>query len=84
MKRIVLAIAFVVALGFVSNAQYNDHFFMEWEDVNNGIEYSREGGGPGFPGGHGGGDTPVPLGSGLTILAMLGAGYAVARRKREE
>ena len=82
MKKIVLAIVLVMAFGFATNAQYNDHFFMEWEDVSNGIDFSREGGGPGFPGGHGGGDTPVPLGSGLTVLAMLGAGYAAAKRNK--
>lgn len=87
MKKIVLAIVLVMALGFATNAQFNsDNFFMEWEDVNNGIDYNnRDGDIPGFPGNHGGGgDTPAPLGSGLIILSALGAGYAVARRKREE
>ena len=89
MKKIILALALVMALGLGSNAQ-RDGFFMSWDDVSNGLDkyddfdngLNRGDGGPGFPG-HGGGDTPAPLGSGLLILTTLGAGYAVARRKRD-
>ena len=30
------------------------------------------------------GGQPAPLGSGIALLAALGAGYAVAKRRREE
>ena len=30
------------------------------------------------------GDQPAPLGSGIALLAALGAGYVVAKRRREE
>ena len=89
MKKIFLTIAIVLMVSFSANAQ-RDGFFMSWDDVSNGLDQYNDfdnglyrGGGPGFPG-HGGGDTPAPLGSGLIILGALGAGYAVARRKREE
>ena len=84
MKRLILAIALIMALGFGAKVQYNsDSFFMQWEDVSNGVEYTRDGGGPGFPGNHNGNDTPAtPLGSGLVILGALGAGYAVAKRNK--
>ena len=89
MKRILLAIALVLAIGLGANAQRGgDGFFNNWNDVGNGLDNYNEfdnglRDGPGTPG-HGGGDQPAPLGSGLVILGALGAGYAVARRKREE
>ena len=87
MKKLLLAIALVMALGLGANAQ-RDSYFNDWDDVSNGLDKIEfDYGGmrdPGLPGGHGGGDTPAPLGSGIVVLTMLGAGYAVARRKREE
>ena len=90
MKKIIFAAALVLAIGLCADAQRGgkDSFFTEWDDVSNGLDkFDDFGNGlrnPGLPGGHGGGDTPAPLGSGLIILGALGAGYAVARRKREE
>ena len=87
MKKIILAIAIVLMVGFSANAQ-RDSYFNDWDDVSNGLDKIEfDYGGmrdPGLPGGHGGGDTPAPLGSGIVVLTMLGAGYAVARRKHEE
>ena len=87
MKKIILAIAIVLMVGFSAKAQ-RDSYFNDWDDVSNGLDKIEfDYGGmrdPGLPGGHGGGDTPAPLGSGIVVLTMLGAGYAVARRKHEE
>lgn len=88
MKKILLSVAMVLAMGFSAYAQRGgDGFFNDWNDVGNGLDkfddFDNGLRGPGTPG-HGGGDTPAPLGSGLVILGALGAGYAVARRKREE
>ena len=85
MKKIILSLALVFAMGLCVNAQ-RDSYFNDWDDVSNGLdkvniyEPTRD---PGLPGGHGGGDTPAPLGSGLIILTAMGAGYAIARRKRD-
>lgn len=89
MKKILLAITFVLTIGLCANAQRGgDSFFNDWNNVSNGLDqYDDFGNGfrdPVVPGGHGGGNTPAPLGSGLVVLTALGAGYAVARRKREE
>ena len=90
MKKILLAFALVLAIGLGANAQ-RDGFFNSWEDVGNGLDkfddfsngLNRDGG-PGFPGSHGGGGDPsAPLGSGIVVLTALGAGYAVAKRKRD-
>ena len=88
MKKILLAIALVLTIGLGANAQRGgDGFFNNWNDVGNGLDNYNEfdnglrDGGPGTPG-HGGGDQPAPLGSGLLVLTALGAGYAVARRKK--
>ena len=90
MKKIIFAIALIITIGFTANAQRGgDGFFNNWDDVGNGLDKFDDfdnglrGGGPGTPG-HGGGDQPAPLGSGLVILSALGAGYAVAKRKRKE
>ena len=79
MKKILFAIAIVLTLGLTANAQ-RDGFF------GNNDNYNREESGLdiGFPGGHNAlTDTNgAPLGTGLFILTALGAGYAVARKKK--
>ncbi|MBQ2186930.1 MAG: hypothetical protein II401_00015 [Bacteroidales bacterium] len=81
MKRIVISIALVLALGSFANAQ-KDGFFTSWDDVGNGLD--RTGiEMPAVPSGHGGsGDVPAPLGTGLLILTALGGTYAITRRKQ--
>ena len=87
MKKVVLAIALVLALGFGANAQIglSDAFFNDWATS----DFLRDGGLglvlPTLPGDHGfGGDVPgAPLGSGLFILGALGAVYATLRRRKE-
>ena len=89
MKKILFAVVLVLTIGLCANAQRGgrDGFFTEWDDVSNGLDkFDDFGNGlrdPGLPGGHGGGDTPAPLGSGLVVLTALGAVYAVAKRKKE-
>jgi len=92
MKKVLLALALVLTVGLCANAQDNDGrdgLFTDWKDLGNGLdEYdefdefnedpTRD---PSLPGGHGGGDTPAPLGSGIVVLTTLGAGYALAKRK---
>lgn len=88
MKKILLAVALVLALGLGANAQYNngsrDSFFNDWSDYDNGLLRENEPTTlfPTLPG-HGLEDnTDAPLGSGLLILTALGAGYAISRRKK--
>lgn len=92
MKKVILAVVLVLTVGLCASAQQRggrDGFFTDWSDVSNGLDKFDDfnndlfRGGPNTPG-HGGGDTPAPLGSGLLVLTALGAGYAIARRKREE
>jgi len=86
MKKIVLSIALVLAIGLGAKAQIgvSDAFINDWTQS----DIIRDGGLgfllPGLPGDHGlGGDVPAPLGSGLIILGALGAGYATLRRRKE-
>ena len=86
MKKIFFAIAIVLTLGLTANAQHrNDAFVTDWS----ASDYNRLGGSafPAILSGQLGaleGDQPgAPLGSGLLVLTALGAGYAVARKKRK-
>lgn len=58
--------------------------FFSWNDANN--EINRDPVTPDFvlPSYHGTEDnTEAPLGSGLLVLTALGAGYAVARKRKK-
>ena len=85
MKKILLAAALVLALGLGANAQYNngsrDSFFNDWSDFDNGLLRTEE---PNMNLPEHGlfNNQDAPLGSGLLILTVLGAGYAL-RRKEE-
>ena len=86
MKKLLLALALVMALGLGANAQ-RDSYFNDWDDVGNGLDKIEfDYGGmrdPGLPGGHGGGDTPAPLGTGIAVLTALGAGYAMLKKRED-
>ena len=85
MKKILFAIALTITLAFTASAKFGltDAYFNNWDGNDSRFEI-----GEGFsfvlPASHGFGvDTPsAPLGSGLLILGALGAGYAVAKRRR--
>ena len=89
MKKVLLATALVLAMGFGANAQFvngggTDDFFNSWEDVGNGLDRYNDVTGSfsiNLPVEHGlPGSQPAPLGSGLIILTALGAGYALRKR----
>ncbi|MBO7459657.1 MAG: hypothetical protein J6T53_01945 [Bacteroidales bacterium] len=87
MKKILFAIAFVTMMTISASAQIDGFFdadYTFWD------EYRIIGGGvPQIPYdatiGVLGGDipAPVPVGSGLLVLTALGAGYAVAKKKKK-
>lgn len=88
MKKIIFAIAMIMTLAMNANAQ-RDTFFSDWYDENSDIRTNGTNI-PNLPnndlilGGEFGDDVNAPVGSGLLILTALGAGYAVARKRREE
>ena len=85
MKKILFVIALVITMGFGAKAQIGfgltDSFFNDWAQS----DLMREVTLINLPNDHGlTGDVNAPLGSGLFILSALGAGYAVAKRKRDK
>lgn len=92
MKKILFAIAIVMMLGLTANAQGRDGFFSNWGDNYNdrgtigtgSIDNITLPGGNLVTGDGYGNDEPAPLGSGLVVLTALGAGYAVARKRKED
>ena len=87
MRKLLLAVVLVLAVSLSASAQRGgkDSFFMDWEDVSNGLDRDPDPtAGPYFPGFPQHGETTnqsAPLGSGLLILTALGATYAL--RKKE-
>lgn len=83
MKKIILAIALVMTLSFGASAQA-DGFVADWT-TNDMFRGTGMGVLPTISFDHGlDVDQPAPLGSGLLLLTALGAGYAVARRKKDK
>ena len=84
MKKLLFVIALVITMGFGAKAQIGltDAFFNDWaqSDLMRDVTLIS------LPESHGleVDQSAAPLGSGLFILGALGAGYVVARRKREK
>ena len=84
MKKILFAIAITMMFGFAASAQ-NDSFFKNTYNDDYGNRAAASFDTPTVPSGNLGGisgNPDAPLGSGLLVLTALGAGYAVARKKR--
>ena len=82
MKKIFFAIVIIMTISLSANAQRgNDAFVTNWDSNSNRIDAIALT----LPGSLIGDDSnyPAPLGSGLLILTALGAGYAVAQRRRK-
>ena len=90
MKKLALTTAIVLALSFTTFAQ--DGMFHRSDNAKNGgngyalyeSKGDLKGGFPGVPGHGETGDVDAPLGSGIVLLAGLGAAYMVAKKRREE
>ena len=82
MKKILLATAFIMMMVFGANAQGRDGFFSNYDNgygtrLGESLDIEN-------PGGHGlTTNQDTPLGSGLLVLTALGAGYAVARKRKK-
>ena len=81
MTKTLLAIAFIMMVGFAANAQ-RDGFFNQYDGGDRGISNPSQA--IQMPstdlGSHDNSDA-APLGSGLFVLTAFGAGYALAKRK---
>ncbi len=82
MKKILFAIAIIMMLGMTANAQ-RDGFFGTYDNYGGDRETNQYLAAPNHGNeGYAPGNGDAPLGTGLLILTALGAGYAVARKKR--
>ena len=89
MKKLALTTAIVLALSLTTFAQGGSMFHRENSGENGTSLYESKGGfnkgfGPNLPGHGETGDVDAPLGSGIVLLAGLGAAYMVAKKRREE
>ena len=84
MKKILLAIALIFTLSVMSNAQ-NDGFFRWNGNDEDDIYRDVTTNGLVLPSTHGTGVdyNSTPIGSGIAILTLLGAGYAIKRRRKK-
>lgn len=84
MKKILFAIAFVITLSFGASAQSHTDGFVDWTKENSGRtivdDWSII-----FPAQHfsNNDQNGSPLGSGLLVLTVLGAGYAACNKRRK-
>ena len=76
MKKLALTLAIVLGPGFGAMAQ--NGLFQRGEEASQ----TRDGI-PGFPSHGQTGDQPAPVGSGIALLAGLGAAYAMAKKREE-
>ena len=82
MKRIILTLAFLMAMAFCASAQTD--LFFKWNDADNDLYRANDNLGFSLPTAHGSVyDSEAPLVSGLLILTALGAGYAVMRKRNK-
>lgn len=88
MKKILLATAFIMMVGLFANAQGRDGFFSNYDngtrDLDGDHTFDIIAPNHGINGYASGNGEEVPLGSGLLVLTALGAGYAVARKRKQE
>ena len=90
MKKLIMTTAIVLGLSLTTFAQ--DGMFHRSDNAKNGgngyalyeAKGDLKGGFPGIPGHNETGDVDAPLGSGIVLLASLGAAYMVAKKRREE
>ena len=89
MKKLTITLALVLGLAMTSFAQGGSMFHRENSGDNGTSLYeskglTKGGFGPNLPGHGETGDGDAPLGSGIVLLAGLGAAYMVAKKRREE
>lgn len=77
MKKVLLAIAIVMTMGFCASAQTDGWFTSD----DGGFRATGESLETNMPPAHGQ-DIELPLGNGLLILAALGAGYALRKKNK--
>ena len=83
MKKLALTLAIVLGLGMTSFAGHDGGLFKRGETAEN--TNSSKGIGPGLPGHGETGDQPAaPLGTGIAMLAGLGAAYLIGKRRKED
>jgi hypothetical protein len=82
MKKILVLIAFMMTMGFGAKAQ--DAFYTDW-DFSSRLDNTIDPTILVIPGLIIGStdNSDVPVGSGLIIMSALGAGYAIAKRRKQ-
>lgn len=85
MKRVIITLSFIAALGLNVNAQNkstqsSDGFFNN--STLTETNYREGFGNPNLPGRDKFTDQDAPLGSGLLLLAGMGAAYALRRKRK--
>ena len=84
MKKLALTLAIVLGLGMTTFAD-GGGLFQRGNTPEQESAYFKSGDrGPGIPGHGGTGNVDAPLGTGIVLLAGLGAAYLVGKKRREE
>ena len=78
MKRIVVSIAIVLTLGLSVNAQSDGFFSTSYQEYGRGASNEL----PALPRAGKDIDQSAPVGSGLLLLAGMGAAYALRKKRK--
>ena len=85
MKKLVLTIAILLGIGITTYAApYDGGLFKRGKTSDSYYYNNRDEDPPLFPGHNLPGNQNAPLGTGIAVLAGLGAAYLVAKKRKED
>ena len=85
MKKLVLTIAILLGIGITTYAAPYDGGLFKRGKTSDSYYYNNRDDDPPLIPGHGGtGNQDAPLGTGIAVLAGLGAAYLVAKKRKED
>lgn len=84
MKKVALTVAIVLGLSMTTFAGQNDGGLFKRGATSEEANNNRDGAMPGLPGHGSGNNENAPLGTGIAVLAGLGAAYLIGKKRNQD